>query len=84
MNLLWIFTALVLALLGWHFSSLRKLAQLRAKGLYPQPGQASMADVERLLQNGMRAWAVRCYREVHGCSLRQASEAVQTISSGQR
>ena len=84
MNLLWVFTALVLALLGWHFSSRLKLAQLRAKGLYPQPGQASMVDVERLLQSGMRVWAVRCYREVHGCSLRQASEAVQNMPLGQR
>lgn len=53
-----------------------QLARLRRAGLYPQPGQATMDDVTRLQQAGMSVWAIRCYREIHGGSLRQAKEAV--------
>jgi ribosomal protein L7/L12 len=57
-----------------------KLAQLRRAGLYPQPGQATMADVQRLLRAGHRVWAVRCYREVHHCDLAEAKKAVDELS----
>ena len=56
-----------------------KLAVLRRSGQYPQPGQATMGDVERLLKDGKRVWAVRCYREIHGCGLRQARDAVAAL-----
>lgn len=56
-----------------------QLALLRRSGQYPPPGQATMADVERLLKDGKRVWAVRCYRELHGCSLRQARNAVAAL-----
>ncbi|MDO4769774.1 MAG: hypothetical protein Q4A11_05340 [Brachymonas sp.] len=53
-----------------------RIMALRAKGVYPQAGHASDTDVMRLLQNGHRILAMRCYREVHGCSLREAQAAV--------
>jgi hypothetical protein len=62
------------------FNSLH-LAKLRRTGDYPEPGKATMADVERLLNMGSRVMAVRCYREIHACSLRQASEAVHALST---
>lgn len=37
---------------------------LRQQGIYPPPGQASVADVERLLQAGYYLEAIMCYREV--------------------
>lgn len=38
-----------------------------------------MDDVARLKQAGMSVWAIRCYREIHGGSLRQAKEAVARL-----
>jgi len=40
-----------------------------------------MADVERLLKQGLPVLAIRCYREIHGCSLREAKEAVASIAA---
>jgi ribosomal protein L7/L12 len=39
-----------------------------------------MADVVRLLDDNKRIWAIRCYREVHKCSLREAKDAVKALS----
>lgn len=80
MTLFWLLTAAVAIALGLHLSTLLQLAKLRRTGLYPPPGQASMADVERLLKDGLPIFAIRCYREVHRCSLRQAKEAVRNLS----
>jgi len=61
--------------------SLFHLARLRRSGHYPERGKGTMADVEQLLKMGSHGLAVRCYREIHTCSLRQASEAVRVLSS---
>jgi hypothetical protein len=55
------------------------IIRLRKKGIYPTKGLASMADVERLLALGYPGWAMRCYREVHRCSLRSAKEAIEKL-----
>lgn len=81
MNLLWLALILLVLAVGFHISTLLQLAKLRRAGLYPQSGQATMADVERLMSSGLSVWAIRCYREVHGCSLRQAKESVASISA---
>lgn len=79
--LLWVaFVALVFTIGSQLFVSLQ-LAKLRRSGEYPQPGKAMMADVERLLKGGLRVWAIRCYREIHACSLRQARDAVDALSA---
>jgi hypothetical protein len=39
----------------------------------------TMADVERFLSSGSRMWALRCYREIHGCSLWQAREGMDAL-----
>ena len=80
MTLVWIFTAAVVVVLAFHFYSLHQLSKLRRAGVYPKAGQASSADVERLVKSGFPVLAIRCYRELHGCSLRQAREAVQVLS----
>jgi hypothetical protein len=78
--LLIVVLAVVALAFGLHLSNLAQLAQLRRSGLYPAAGQASMADVERLLNRRLPTLAMRCYREIHGCSLRQAKEAVEVIA----
>ncbi len=52
---------------------------LRRDGLYPAAGQAGPADIRKLVQSGRWAWAMRCHREVHGSSLREAREAVHAM-----
>ncbi|MGV3754384.1 MAG: hypothetical protein ACO1QS_03305 [Verrucomicrobiota bacterium] len=54
---------------------------LRRRGLYPQPGQASMADVERLFKGGYRMEAIVCYREIFPqVGLAEAKAAVDALS----
>lgn len=64
-----------------HIGVHLRIMALRGKGLYPKVGQASDADMMRLLQNDHRILAMRCYREVHGCSLREAQAAVAKLAT---
>lgn len=52
---------------------------LRRSGLLPAPGQATMADVERLAQSGARIAAIRVYREIHHVGLAEAKKAVEEL-----
>jgi ribosomal protein L7/L12 len=47
--------------------------------LAPLAGQGSDADVAALLKRGERLLASRLYRELHGCGLKEAKEAVETL-----
>jgi hypothetical protein len=76
---LWLALTLLLLVIGAQLLAAFQLAALRRAGHYPMRGQAVMADVERLLKSGHRSWAVRCYREIHACSLRQARDAVEAL-----
>ena len=70
--ILWVvITGLLLTIVAHALTSFQ-LAKLRRSGRYPQRGKATMADVERLLSTDSRGLALRCYREIHVCSLRQA------------
>jgi hypothetical protein len=77
---LWLALTVLLLVIGAQLLAAVQLAALRRAGHYPMRGQAVMADVERLLKSGHRSWAVRCYREIHACSLRQARDAVETLA----
>lgn len=80
MNFLFLVIAIsILFAVGSHLYTTVTLSKLRQSGVYPMAGQATMADVERLKKQGLPVWAVRCYREIHGCSLRQAKESVQNL-----
>lgn len=79
MTLLYLSGALFAALLVAFGTTSLQLARLRRRGIYPAPGAATMSDVERLLHTGHRVWAVRCYREIHGCSLQVAKQAVDSL-----
>lgn len=77
--------AVVAVLLGAEhaFTSFR-LSALRRAGRYPQRGRATTGDVEKLLNMGSRGLAVRCYREIYGCSLREASDVVRALLAAQK
>lgn len=76
---LWAVFMLLLLIVGTQLVVSLRLTLLRRSGQYPQPGKAVLADVERLLKSNKYVWAVRCYREVHACSLREATEAVKRL-----
>lgn len=57
-----------------------RLAALRRTGVYPARGQATMSDVARLAREGRRVWAMRCYRELHHSSLREAKQAIDALN----
>lgn len=62
------------------FALSRILASLRGRsGQSPPPGKATMADVERLMQEGQTISAIRCYREIHKCGLTEAKKAVDDL-----
>jgi hypothetical protein len=82
MTLIWLLAAGVVLIVLAHIVSLVKLTMLRRSGVYPLTGQATMADVVRLKAAGSEVLATRCYREIHRCGLRQAKEAVASLSIG--
>ena len=53
------------------------ISWLRLSGVYPRAGHAK--DVQRLLFSGRPALAMRCFRELHGGSLKQAKAAVEAM-----
>lgn len=79
MTILWIFLGFVVVVFLARFLTNRRIASLRDSGSLPEEGQATMADVERLLHSGNKIWAIRCYREIHNVGLREAKEAVEKI-----
>lgn len=74
----------VLLVVAAHALTSFHVMLMRRAGRYPRRGQATMADVERLLDTDSRGYAVRCYRDIHRCSLRQASEAVRALAESRQ
>jgi hypothetical protein len=90
MNLIQIFMAFVITLALFFFVLIalafvfnarqqRAIAKARQDGFYPMPGAGTDADVERLARAGQKIWAIKVYREIHGCGLKDAKEAVEKI-----
>lgn len=59
----------------------RKVAALRASGLYPKKGEETEADVVRLIERGEPVFAMRCYRSLHNVSLREARIRIVALSN---
>ncbi len=59
----------------------RKVAALRAEGVYPAKGTETDADVSRLLAHGEKIMAIRCYRTVHKVGLKEAKAAVESLAA---
>lgn len=73
--------AMFVTLAGSLLFSRAQVARARRSGLYPQRGQATDADIKRLILSGRRILAIRCHREVHGTSLKQARHEVEALAS---
>ena len=80
MTLLWIGIGLVgIVALAALFISQRD-SSLRRSGVLPPAGQATMADVERLVREGQHIHAIRVYREIHPhVGLAEAKKAVDDL-----
>jgi hypothetical protein len=61
------------------FISGRHTRTLRARGLYPEAGKETDADVLKLLKAGEKIAAIRCHRALHGVGLKEAKEAVGAL-----
>jgi ribosomal protein L7/L12 len=59
----------------------KKVAGLRARGLYPESGRETEQDIIRLLQSGEKIMAIRCYRSLHKVGLREAKDAVESLET---
>jgi ribosomal protein L7/L12 len=68
----------VFAMYGLFFSA-KRAESLRARGLYPETGKETDADVIKLLKAGEKIMAIRCYRALHHAGLKEAKEAVEAI-----
>jgi|HubBroStandDraft_4_1064222.scaffolds.fasta_scaffold389116_2 ribosomal protein L7/L12 len=84
MRTLWI----VLGLAAVALVILMAMGSSRSENL-PPDGQATMADVERLIRGRQKIGAIKCYREIHRVGLAEAKKAVEDLearmkSSGQR
>lgn len=73
--------ALFVALAGSLLFSRVHVVRVRRSGLYPQRGQATDADIKRLIQSGRKGLAIRCHREVHGSSLKQAKHELEALAA---
>ena len=60
-------------------ASEKKIAELRARGVYPEDGKETDEDVARLLQSGQKIMAIRCYRSLHKVGLKEAKDAVELL-----
>jgi ribosomal protein L7/L12 len=62
-------------------SAERKVADLRARGIYPAAGDEKDEDVLRLLRAGEKIMAIRCYRSLHKVGLKEAKDAVELLEN---
>lgn len=77
-------SVIVVAIVLMNAHNRRKLTSLRARGIYPEDGKETDADVRRLIQEKEKILAIRCYRAIHGGGLKDAKEAVERIEQGMK
>jgi ribosomal protein L7/L12 len=83
MTIAWLAVAIFVAVALAQFYQSWRISSLRKAGIYPKHGQAKDIDVLRLIQEKQIAAAIRCHREVHGSSLRQAKSEVERLKGEQ-
>jgi uncharacterized membrane protein YqjE len=69
---------LLMALIGIMWSHIWIVIN-RRRGIYPQKGQETMADVRRLALNGNTTLAINAYRTIKGVNLKTAKQEVDKI-----
>jgi ribosomal protein L7/L12 len=79
MKLIWIPLGLLGVFVVLYIISSMRTASDRRAGILPHAGKATMADVERLVRDGRKIDAIRCYREIHQCGLAEAKKAVEDL-----
>ena len=75
-NLLLVIGGVLLVLLVIARRIDQRTQRLRQAGVYPQQGQETAADVDRLLQLGHKIEAIKVYRALHHVDLKVAKGAV--------
>lgn len=80
MKILLVVVPVVLVLLALDAANRRRVAALRASGLYPPRGAGSDGDVQRLMLAGHKIAAIKLHREIHGVGLKEAKEAVEALA----
>lgn len=75
-----VLAGLVIVLTVLMLKSGSSLAKARSRGLLPQAGSCSDADVIALTARGEKRVAIRLYRELHGGGLKDARLAVEALA----
>jgi hypothetical protein len=76
MTLLYFLAALLLVYCIAVVCQRLKIYFARKNGQYPIPGHVKAADIQRLVADGQTSLAMRAYRELHRCGLKQAKKAI--------
>jgi ribosomal protein L7/L12 len=84
MRILLLVVAIIIILFIIDAANRAKVRHLRESGIYPPPGQGTVADVERLVMLGEKLSATKLYREINGVDLKTAREAVEKLTIGLR
>lgn len=79
MTLLYLVAALLLVFCIAEVRQRLKIHFARKNGQYPMPGHVKTVDIQRLVADGQTALAMRAYRELHRCGLKQAKKAIAQI-----
>lgn len=79
MTLLYLVAALLLVYCIAEVRQHIKIHFARKNGQYPMPGQVTTADIQRLVADGQTVLAMRAYRELHRCGLKQAKQAISQM-----
>lgn len=74
----------ILPVLALRLGRNSSLAAARSRGLCPPAGSCSDADVVALATRGEKLLAIRLYRELHGCGLREARLGVDGLLRASR
>ena len=78
---LYVVGGLVALLVLWGWVSQSRIDRSRQQGIYPEPGQETDRDVERLVSMGRKIDAIKVYRAVHKVGLKEAKEAVEALAA---
>jgi ribosomal protein L7/L12 len=76
----WIVLGLAAAVIAAFVFALRRDPVVSHSGILPQDRKATTSDVEGLVKAGRQLDAIRCYREIHHCSLIEAKDAIENYS----
>jgi ribosomal protein L7/L12 len=80
MILSWIVLGLASAVIAAFIFALRRDPVVNDSGILSQDKKTTTPDVESLVRAGQKIDAIRCYREIHHCSLVEAKDAIENYS----